>query len=87
MLSERELAGGELKRRHDQGGARHANGEQLELRSLDRLHFSEGFEAEGSVPLAAPHARNRELNELAHDSISMGRACASDKRVTDRLVL
>jgi hypothetical protein len=39
------------------------------------------------VPLAAPHARNRELNELAHDSISMRRASASDKRVTDRLLL
>jgi hypothetical protein len=79
----------ELKHEHAQQGDAGAAAHQLELMSLERVELTESAEntGAGEAMTAALQPIDGELNELAHDSVSMGRLSQSDKTVTNYDVL
>jgi hypothetical protein len=81
-------ADGELEREGDEQRETGAASEQLELPALNRLELSKRAEdASCRGDTTAAKASDGELNELTHDSPSMGASAASDKLMTNRLLL
>lgn len=74
----------DLQRTKRDAGGGDAEREQLELVALDRLELAEGGECSSCRTPHATNASDWELNELAHDSVSMRRSIESDKSMTTR---
>src|SRR3954466_7111505 len=75
----RSLAQSKLQRDREHQGDRRRSGHEPELPSLQRFELAKRAKNVGRGVAPAPKAIDGELNELAHDPLSMGAEPQSDK--------